>query len=363
MSADGKVPLPLTWGGAVNRRPALVLAALLALSAAGCTPVSYGDTPSGMRVGIAYDQGGPLDGLVNQAVQAGLHDFSAAEGGVGAVHELVAVPNEPPDNRYDRLLILCQSGYDPVIAVGQGYVGAEPSAGPLARAARDCPGTRFAVVSDSGVSAPNVANLVFADAEGAYLMGAAAALSSTAHQVGFLANCHLPSVAALESGYRAGVEAQRSGTRVDVRYLSEDPRTCPDVTDDRVARGAADDLYDGGADVVYQVVGPAGVGVFEAAKEHGGLAIGFGADQYKTADPAFRDAILTSHVDRVDIAVADLLRGVAHGTSHAGNTTYDVGNGGIRYAASGPRVAALAPVLDGYQKKIANGTIVVPGSP
>jgi basic membrane protein A len=347
-----------------HRRPAFALAAaLLALPAAGCAPVSYSDTPSGMRVGVAYDQGGPTDGLVNQAVQAGVFDFSTDDGGVGAVHELVAIPNEPPENRYDRLVILCQSGYDPVIAVGQGYVGPDPSNGPLARAARGCPGTRFAVVGDSGVSAPNVANLAFADAEGAYLMGVAAALSSTTHQVGFLANCHLPSVAAIESGYRAGVEAQRAGTRVDAKYLSEDPGTCPDVTDDRVARGAADDLYNEGVDVVYQVLGSASSGVFEAAKEHGGLAIGFGADQYKTADPAFRDAILTSQVDRVDVAVSDLLRGLAHDAYQAGNTAYGVGNGGIRYATSGPRAAALAPVLDGYRKKIANGTIVVPGSP
>ena len=338
-------------------------AALLALPAAACSPVSYSDMPGGMRVGIAYDLGGPTDGLVNQAVKAGLSNFSASDGGVGAVHELVAVPNEPPENRYDRLLILCESGYDPVIAVGSGYVGSDPSTGPLARAARNCPSTRFAVVGESGVSAPNVANLVFADAEGAYLMGVAAALSSTSHQVGFLANCQIPSVAALESGYRAGVEAQHAGTRVDVKYLSEDPRACPDVTDDRVARGAADDLYNGGADVVYQTVGALSPAVFEAASEHGGLAIGFGADQYATAGPALRGVILTSQVDRVDIAVADLLRGVAHGTYHAGNTTYDVGNGGIRYATSGPHAAALAPVLDGYQKKIANGTITVPGSP
>ena len=338
-------------------------AALLALPAAGCTPVSYSDAISGMRVGVAYDQGGPLDGLVNQAVQAGLHAYSATDGGVGAVHELVAVPNELPDHRYDRLIILCQSGYDPVLAVGQGYVGPDPGNGPLARAARDCPGTRFAVVSDSGVSAPNVANLVFADAEGAYLMGVAAAQSSTSHHVGFLGNCHIPSISALESGYRAGVEAGSPGTRVEVRYLSEDPRACPDVTDDRVARGAAEDLYDTGADVVYQTLGSASPGVFEAAKENAALAIGFRADQYKTADPAFRDAILTSQVDRVDIAVADALRAAAHGTLRAGNTTYDVGNGGIRYGTSGSRVAALAPLLDGYQKKIANGTIVVPGSP
>jgi basic membrane protein A len=276
---------------------------------------------------------------------------------------MVAIPEELAGDRYDRLIILCESGYDPVIAIGDGYAGADPADGPLARAARTCPRTRFAIVGDSGVSAPNVANLVFADAQGAYLMGVAAARTSRTRQVGFLGDCHTPPLAAQEAGYRAGVEAAGPGTRVIVRYLSDDPNGCPDGTDQRDARIAADGLYDGGADVVYQAVGPAGTGVFEAAMAHGAAAIGTGGDQYGTADPAVRDAIVTSQVDRVDIAVADLLHAVARGSFRSGVTRYDVGNGGIRYATSGGHIAALVPVLDGYRKKIGEGSIVVPGSP
>jgi basic membrane protein A and related proteins len=342
--------------------PAVALVAALLLGS-GCTHASYGDPPGGIRIGVAYGQTGPLDGLTNQSVNTGVKAFVAAVGGVGAVRELVAVPDETAEARYDRLIILCQSGYDPVIAVGAAYAGADPSSGPLARAARACPGTRFAIVSDSGVSAPNVANLVFADAQGAYLMGVAAAHLTHTRQVGFLAACHTPAVAALEAGYRAGVEAAAAGTRVSATYLSQDTTSCPEATDTREARIAADGLYDGGADVVYQHTGTAGAGVYESAKGHGALAIGTGGDQYKTADPAVRDAIATSQVDRVDVAVADVLHAVANGSFRAGVIRYDLGNGGIRYATSGPRFGPLAPVLDGYQRKIADGTIVVPGSP
>jgi basic membrane protein A len=341
-------------------------AALLgtALTGAGCTHASYGDAPGGLKIGVAYGPAGPTDGLVNQSAETGVKAFVAAsKTTVGAVRGLVAVPDEPVEDRYDRLIILCESGYDPVIAVGDGYAGTDPADGPLARAARRCPGTRFAIVGNSGVSAQNVANLVFADPQGAYLMGVAAARTSGAHHVGFLGACHTEPLALLEAGYRAGAEAGGAGTQVSVTYVSDDPRMCPDVTDGRAVRVAADGLYDGGADVVYQAAGQAGTGVFESARRHGAAAIGTGGDQYKTADPAYRDAIVTSQVDRVDIAVDELLRGFARGSFRPGVTRYDVGNGGIQYATSGGRITPLVPVLDGYRKKIGDGTIVVPGSP
>jgi basic membrane protein A len=288
----------------------------------------------------------------------------AAVGGVGAVRELVAVPDETAEARYDRLIILCQSGYNPVIAIGDLYAGTDPQNGPVARAARACPATHFAVVGDPTVDAPNVANLVFADAQGAYLMGVVAARTSRTHQVGFLALCRTAPFTAAEAGYRAGAEAGSPGTQVSAKYLSEQDSMCPDGAGERDARLAADGLYGGGADVVYQAVGPAGsTGVFASAKAHGGFAIGTGGDQYDTADPGLRDVVLTSQVDRVDSAVGDFLHSVAKGAFRSGTTRYDVGNGGVRYTTTGGRIDALVPVIEGYRKRIADGSLAVPGSP
>jgi basic membrane protein A and related proteins len=345
--------------------PAAVLA-VAALAAAGCTRASYYTEPvGGMRIGVAYGQAGPQDGSVNQAARAAVLNFANGSGtDVSAVHQFVAVPDEPADDRYDRLIILCQSGYNPVIAIGDAYAGTDPQNGPVARAARACPATRFAVVGDPTVDAPNVANLVFADAQGAYLMGVVAARTSRTHQVGFLALCHTAPFTAVEAGYRAGVEAGSPGTQVFSKYLSEQDSTCPDGIGERDARLAADGLYGGGADVVYQTVGPTGsTGVFESAKAHGGFAIGTGGDQFSTADPGLRDVILTSQVDRVDAAVSDFLHGLAKGAFHTGVTRYDVGNDGIRYTTTGGHIDALVPVVEGYRKRIADGSIAVPGSP
>jgi hypothetical protein len=40
-----------------------------------------------------------------------------------------------------------------------------------------------------------------------------------------------------------------------------------------------------------------------------------------------------------------------------------VGNGGIQYTTTGGRIDSLIPVIEDYRKRIADGSIVVPGSP
>ena len=67
-------------------------------------------------------------------------------------------------------------------------------------------------------------------------------------------------------------------------------------------------MFDAGADVVYQAAGGSGGGVFEAAKAAGGMAIGVDSDQYKTADPAVKDVIMTSMLKKVDVAVYDFIK-------------------------------------------------------
>ena len=66
-----------------------------------------------------------------------------------------------------------------MIAVGFTYAGDDPATGPLARAAKDCPETHFAIIDNDTVSQPNVANLVFADEQGSYLVGVVAASKSS----------------------------------------------------------------------------------------------------------------------------------------------------------------------------------------
>lgn len=326
---------------------------------AGCA--GSGTHPGGLRVGVAYDVGG-AGNPVNALTKQGLADARDRLGGrVDTVREFQGATGDTDSDRYDRLIILCQSGYDPVLAVGYLYAGADPATGPLARAARACPKTRFALVDGATVSAPNVADLAFADADGSYLMGVAAGLASRTGVVGFVGGCQVPAVAAYAAGFRAGVLSARPGAQVRTAWVVPDPADCGDGNASaELGQSAAGQLYAAGADVVYEVAGASGVGVFIAAKQHDGYAIGYGIDDYDKIGPALQGAVLTSMLKRVDTAVAGFVTDAAAGRFTAGIHRAGLDNHGVGFADSGHLLTPYVGRLNGDKQKIIDGVIAVP---
>ncbi len=339
-----------------------ILTAVVTLTLVGAGMVACGHK-AGLKVGLAYAVGGPGDHGFNDLALAGLNRAEKdLAGTVTSVRALTARPDESEGDQFQRLSLLCQAGYNPVIAVGFTYAGADPSDGPLARAAKRCPDTDFAIVDDESVHMSNVSDLVFADEQGAFLMGVVAASKTLTGTVRFLGACPIPLILRFLAGYRAGATAIRPDVGVHVSYVSGDPNHC-DFTDVPAAQAAAASLYAAGADIVFQVAGGAGVGVFRAANAAGERAIGVDADQYETVDPAIRHVIVTSMIKRVDTAVFDFIEGVAEQRFVAGVRRYDLADDGIGYATSGGQVSDLAGTLADYRKKIATGALVVPVTP
>ena len=344
-----------------SRARLLVVAAVLVVTAAGGLAACGGS--SGLKVGLAYGIGGPGDHGFNDQALAGLTMAQRElHGSVREVRALSARAHETEDDQFDRLTLLCKAGYDPVIAVGYTYAGADPANGPLARAAKACPKTRFAIVDSDAVIASNVANLVFADEQGAYLMGVAAAAKSKTGAIGIVGACPNSVIARFEAGYQAGALAQRADILIEHGYVSEDPKRC-DFTDVNAAEKAANQLYDEGADVVFQVAGGAGIGVFQAANAHGAMAIGVDSDQYETVGPTLRHVIITSEIKRVDLAVFGFIQSVANGSFTSGVRRYDLADGGVGYATSGGQIADITRRLEVYRKEIISGRIIVPITP
>src|SRR5262245_12571248 len=337
------------------------LAVLVALAIAAGSLVAC--TGSGLKVGLAFAIGGPGDHGFNDQALAGLTKAETdLHGSVSEVRALSARSDETEEDQYQRLILLCQAGFDPVIAVGFTYAGGDPANGPLARAARACPKTRFAIVDSDAVHALNVANLVFADEQGAYLMGVAAALKSRTGVVGMVGACHNSLIDRFQAGYDAGALAQVPTIRVKIGYASNDPARC-DFTDPGPARAAADALYDGGADVVFQVAGGAGIGVFQSAQAHHAMAIGVDSDQYVTVGPPLNQVIITSQIKRVDVAVFMFIKSVAHGTFRSGVRRYDLADNGVTYATSGGQIADIVTTLEKDREAIIDRHIIVPTAP
>jgi basic membrane protein A and related proteins len=339
-----------------------VTAALVVAGCGGDEPGTGTASPSGdqtaassVKVGLAYDVGGRGDQSFNDAAAAGL-DKAKAELGVQAT-EAEATSGEPESAREERLRLLAEDGYNPVIGVGFAYTGA------MDKVAAEFPETQFAIVDGPDAKdADNVAKLLFAEEQGSFLVGAAAALKSRSGIIGFVGGVEVPLIKKFEAGYTAGAKAVDPDVEVQVKYLTQPPNF-DGFRDPARGKTAAEGMYDAGADVVYHAAGGSGGGVFEAAKAAGGKAIGVDSDQYETADPKVRDVIITSMLKKVDVAVFDFISSVVGGSFQAGEVRYDLERGGIDYSTSGGMVDDIKDRLDDYKQKIIGGEIQVPTAP
>ncbi len=342
---------------------ATMAAATLALSACGGGSSSSESSSSGagasgsaVKVGLAYDIGGRGDKSFNDSAAVGL-DKAKTDLGI-EFKELSASQGETDADKESRLRLLAQGGYNPVIAVGFLY------AAPLGKVAKEFPNTQFGIVDSSVEGATNVTGLSFAENEGSFLVGAAAALTSKSKNIGFVGGCNIPLIQKFEAGYVAGAQAVDPAIKVQKKYIS-DPPNCPGFNDPATGEVTAKGMFDGGADVVYHAAGGSGTGVFKAAKAKGtgNWAIGVDSDQYQSATADLKPFILTSMLKRVDVAVFDYIKASADGSPLKGDQVYDLKKDGVGYATSGDHLTAVKAKLDEFKAKIIAGEIKVPTTP
>jgi basic membrane protein A and related proteins len=311
---------------------------------------------SGLKVGMAYDVGGRGDQSFNDAAAAGL-DKAVKDLGVQS-KEAAATNGEAESARQERLQQLIDAGYTNVVAVGFAYAKS------VGAAAKANPNVKFAIVDDASPDSagPNVDQITFAEEQGSYLVGAAAALKSKASHIGFVGGVNTPLIKKFQAGYQAGAKAVNPNIVIDAKYLTEPPDFSGFNSVDK-GKAAAEGMYQGGADIVYQAAGGSGGGVFTAAKAAGKLAIGVDSDQAKTAAADVRNVIMTSMIKKVDVGVYDFIKSVSGNTFKAGNKIFDLKAGGVDYSTTGGKVDDIKSKLDDYKAQIIAGTIKVPTTP
>ncbi len=210
----------------------------------------------------------------------------------------------------------------------------------------------------------NVTDLTFAENEGSFLVGVAAALKTETKNVGFVGGVNGPLIEKFEAGFKAGVKAVDPKIKVQIQYLSQDD---PQQGFENPAGGetAATGMYDNGADIVYHAAGQSGLGVFDAveAAGEGNWAIGVDSDQYLTVDEAQKTHILTSMLKRVDIAVFDYAEAFDGGSAPSGFVIYDLKSDGVDYSTSGGFVDDITDQIDEYKDQIIAGEVKVPTAP
>ena len=158
----------------------------------------------------------------------------------------------------------------------------------------------------------NCAGLTFAEEQGSFLVGVAAALNSETGTVGFIGGVGgFGLIEKFQAGFEAGAKAVNPDITIIPQYITMAPDFDGFFAADR-AKEIALAMYDQGADVIYHAAGGSGAGLFEAAKERSESsgskvwAIGVDSDQYNTSSEEVREYILTSMLKRVDVAVFEI---------------------------------------------------------
>ncbi len=152
----------------------------------------------------------------------------------------------------------------------------------LIRYAEDNPDKLFVnidTVVEAGTG--NIVSIDYLEEEGAYLAGVLAASLTTDESVegtnpdpaiGAVAGDESPAIKAFTDAYTVGAKSVSDDIEVEIVTIGT-------FEDSGKGKQAALQLYDGGADIVFQIAAAAGLGVLEAAEERGLYAIGVDSNQ------------------------------------------------------------------------------------
>jgi basic membrane protein A len=297
------------------------------------------------KVGLVLDRGGRDDKSFNASAFAGAEK---ARTELGLTLKCIEAPD---DNSFETMMrSLVQRDFD--LIVGVGFAQKEA----IAKVARQFTNAHFAIV-DAEVNVPNVRSLMFEEHEGAYLVGAIAAMTTKTGKIGFVGGMETPLLRRFELGYRSGAKQIRPDIAVLANFVGI---TGEAWNNPAKGKELALAQYEMGADVIFAAAGASGLGVFDAAEEKKKFAIGVDANQNWTKP----GLILTSMLKRVDEAVYSVIADTKAGKFTGGVKRFGLADRGIDYAVDKYNSPVLPESVrkraDELKAKIISGEISVP---
>jgi len=268
-----------------------------ATATAEVQPLPEGTFPD-FKACMVSDSGGFDDKSFNQTSLAGLNEVK------DALDIQTATVQSDSDNEYEsNIATLLRQGCKEITTVGFKLGDATEAA------AKANPDVDFAIVDFDAYENPpaNVKQLAFATAEPSYLAGYLAASQSESGTVGTFGGAQIPTVTIFMDGFVQGVERYNEDNDADVQVLGYDRESgegsfTNDFENKSKGQSIANTLISQGADVVFPVAGPAGLGGLTAVQDADVRAIWVDSDGCESA-PEFCDVLLTSVMKGMDVAV------------------------------------------------------------
>ena len=310
------------------------------------------------KAAIVTDTGGVDDKSFNQSAWEGLQAW-------GKEHNLekdkgYTYFQSTSEADYANNLNQAAGSYNLIFGVGFALHNA------VEEAAKEHADLNYVLIDDVIKDQKNVASVTFADNEAAYLAGVAAAKTTKTKQVGFVGGMESEVITRFEAGFKAGVASVDSSIKVQVDYAGS-------FADAAKGKTIAAAQYAAGADVVYQVAGGTGAGVFSEAKSINESknenekvwVIGVDRDQaeegkYTSKDGKEANFVLASSLKQVGTTVKDLANKAEKGEFPGGQViVYSLKDKGVDLAVTGLSEEGKKAVEDA-KAKILDGSVKVP---
>lgn len=307
-------------------------------------------------VGLVTDTGGIDDKSFNQGTWEGIEKFSTDKG-----VEKKYLQSESDADYIPNLSTFSDEELNLIVAPGFLFADA------ITEVATNFPDQKYLIIDMVVGGMDNVASAVFAEEQGSFLVGVAAALKAQEagmNTVGFIGGMDFDLIQKFEAGFEAGVAAVSADITVLVEYAG-------DFANPQIGQTLAAKMYDQGAYVIYHAAGGTGNGLIKEAKDRRTSgqdvwAIGVDKDQY--ADGIYdgdMSAVLTSMMKRVDVAAYDVSEMTLNDEfPAAGILVFDLANGGVGIPTTNPNLSdAIVSEVKAFEAKVVSGEIVVPTLP
>lgn len=316
----------------------------------GSSKDASADKAGAKHVGIIFTEAG-LSG--NSFNDLALEGVKKAADEFGITYDEVE-PKSVSDEEIIQDEMASSGEYDLIICVGEEQIDA------LTNVATNYPDQKFALL-DANADLDNVASYSCKEQEGAFLVGALAALAkegkidekiNDGNTIGFIGGVDNPLINHFAAGFKAGAQHINPETEVLIDYAGSfnDPTTAKTISNTFVEKGA---------DIIFHASGASGMGMFQAAEEKGFIGIGVNLNQNSVAP----DYIMASMLKRLDSCAYDAVKSVVEDTYTGENKVLGLSDEGVGYTVEGSNINVpdeIIAQLEELKEQVISGEIEVP---
>ena len=292
----------------------LVLSALMTTGLVACGNSSNDSSNSGegtLKVGMVTDSGTIDDKSFNQGTWEGIIE---AEENLGIEKNYLKPSGETEADYLTEIQNLYDSGYKFIVGPGFKLETA------IYKAQEKYEGAKFVLIdgepndgNGNYLVADNTVAIQFAEQEGGFVAGVAAALELQTGEFGFIGGMESSAVKRFNYGFQQGVAYANENLGTSVSLKSENIVYSGSFTDLALGQQIAAQMYDRGVKVIFAAAGGTGMGAITEAKTRTvngeeAWVIGVDCDQY--ADGIYegnKSVILTSAIKKVNEAAYQMI--------------------------------------------------------